>query len=204
MDRGPWRVRLGASSVERRIGTAGLAMGRPRVWLCGSMVPHWHGPLPQGEGHSHPLGWAGAGGSWGWRRPCGKRDDGLAGDGNGTEGGAAAGAGAGSGIGRTPLALVRERESGEIAAVVDESEAQFVPCRTIHLPRHDAKIEADLDEDGADRAAAVLGEDFLGRGQAGEARSLGRGWPAWRRAACVGTAGGWPWASGPGRGRRAG
>ncbi len=53
-------------------------------------------------------------------------------------------------------------------------EVKFVPRHAIHLSRHDAEIEADVDEDGADRAAAVLGDDFLGRGQTGKGRILGR------------------------------
>src|SRR5271163_3994696 len=123
-------------------------------------------------------GWAGAGGSWGlreWHRPCGIRDGGPPGDGNGTEAGAVTGTAtetgaASGGIGRTPLALVLDHERGETAAVQGESEAQFFPRRRIHLTGHDAEIEADVDEDGADRAAAVVGEGFLGRGCAGEGR----------------------------------
>jgi len=43
-------------------------------------------------------------------------------------------------------------------------------ARSIHLIGHDAEIEADIDEDGADRAATVLGGNLLERGRVGVTR----------------------------------
>ncbi len=60
--------------------------------------------------------------------------------------------------------------------MADEHEAQFVPRRPVQQPGRDAEIETDIDEDGADRAAADLGFDFLLRGQAVEGGGLGLGW----------------------------
>jgi len=121
------------------------------------------------------------------RRPFGVRDDGPAGEGKGTVAGAVAGAGSrgmrfafppygvrvarvgrkNEGIDRGLLAPALEQEVVESVAVAvqDEGEAQLGLRRMIHLRGHDAEIEADVDQDGADRAAAVLGDDFLGRGQ---------------------------------------
>jgi len=104
-------------------------------------------------------GWAGAGesfGLWGWRRTCGK--GGPAGD--GTE------VGAGSGIGGAVPASGQEGD--QIAAVVDDVAVQLDPGPLIQLVGLDAEIEADIDEDGGDQAATVLGGDFLQRGRAGE------------------------------------
>ena len=42
------------------------------------------------------------------------------------------------------------------------------PRRMIQLSRHNAEIEADVDENGGDRAAAVLGGDLLKCGRAGD------------------------------------
>jgi hypothetical protein len=63
------------------------------------------------------------------------------------------------------------QERGGIAAVEGDGEAQFFPSRGIHQGGDDGEIEADIEEDGADRAVAVLGDDFrahllLGRGLA--------------------------------------
>ncbi len=56
-------------------------------------------------------------------------------------------------------------QGGEVAAVYDDGPLQFAPQR---IGRHDAEIAADIGEDGADGAAADLGGDLLGGGQAGE------------------------------------
>jgi len=101
-------------------------------------------------------------GPFGGRGPWGEHEAGLAGDANGQEAGAASGT-----AGARPR---RDRtgadEGGEIAAIEGESAAQFVPGGRVHLPRYDAKIEADIDKNGADRAAAVLRGDLLERGRA--------------------------------------
>jgi hypothetical protein len=55
-----------------------------------------------------------------------------------------------------------------IAGTLPELVDQFLPGVTIHLLGHDAEIDADIDEDGADWAVTDLVGNFLGRGQAGE------------------------------------
>jgi len=59
-------------------------------------------------------------------------------------------------------------------AVQDGSEVQFLRGRMIQWANHDAEVAADLDEDGANWAAAVMGEDLLERGFAGEGGVRGR------------------------------
>ena len=49
----------------------------------------------------------------------------------------------------------------------------FVPERPVEVAGRDAEIAADIDDDGADRAAAHLRGDFLLRGEARETRVLG-------------------------------
>jgi hypothetical protein len=73
------------------------------------------------------------------------------------------------------LALASVQEGEEFAAVEEEIADQFVPGVAIHLLGDDAEIEADVDEDGADRAVTDLVGDFLGRGQAGEIAGRRRG-----------------------------
>jgi hypothetical protein len=72
--------------------------------------------------------------------------------------------------------LAPDHEVGEIAAVEGESLAQLVPRRRIHLAGYDAEIEADIDEDSADRTVPDLGDDLLGGGR--QARVVGQrcGW----------------------------
>jgi hypothetical protein len=58
-----------------------------------------------------------------------------------------------------------------VGAVLGDGVAEFFPDGGGHLGRDDAEIDADVEEDGADRTAFVLGEDvgecfFLGRGRA--------------------------------------
>src|SRR5271170_5951842 len=109
-------------------------------------------------------GWARAGESLGLRgrrRPFGIHRDRLPvfvdGEGNVV--------GDGGGI---EVAQAAYEKSANVAAVIDDGAAQFVLRGTIHLRGHDAEIEADIDEDGADRAAAVLRGDLLERGRAFE------------------------------------
>jgi hypothetical protein len=49
--------------------------------------------------------------------------------------------------------------------VAEDVAAHLVPGGSIHLRLQDAEIDADIDEDGADRAATVLGGDLLERGR---------------------------------------
>ena len=65
-------------------------------------------------------------------------------------------------------------KSAEAAAVIHDGLAQFLLRGTVHLPAPDAEIEADIDEDGADRAAAVLGGDLLKGGRGVEGGSMSR------------------------------
>jgi hypothetical protein len=53
--------------------------------------------------------------------------------------------------------------------MADDDQLQFPPQRVV---RHDAEIATDVGDDGADRAAADLGCDLLGRGQAGNSMRL--------------------------------
>jgi len=62
--------------------------------------------------------------------------------------------GDGDGIAAAPPARAVEGESN---AVTEDVAARLVPGGTIHLPLDDGEIDADIDEDGADRAATVLG-----------------------------------------------
>ena len=105
----------------------------------------------------------------GGRGPWGIGDDGLAGtvEGNGNV------AALGGIFGELPLPAP-EHEPVETAAVQDDGAVQFLSGRIIQLAQHDAEIAADVDEDGADRATAVLGEDLLERGFAGEGWAGGR------------------------------
>jgi hypothetical protein len=143
-------------------------------------------------------GRAGAGGSWGVRArppppsirfaarssrkgrglywPFWECNDGLAGDGcvGGLAGETAYGVASMLPELAVELALAAVEQNEELAAVEDESADQFIPCFEIHLLGDDAEVEADVDEHGADRAAAVLGGNFLGRGQADERGALGR------------------------------
>ncbi|MFZ0020894.1 MAG: hypothetical protein WAL10_26560 [Acetobacteraceae bacterium] len=64
-------------------------------------------------------------------------------------------------------------EAGEVAAIGDDGVAEFVPEGPVELAGRDAEVTADIDDDGADRAAAHLGGDFVFRGEAGEAGGLG-------------------------------
>jgi hypothetical protein len=72
------------------------------------------------------------------------------------------------------LALAPVQEGELFAAVEEEIADQFFPCLAIHLLGHDAEIETDVDEEGAERAMADLEGDLLGRGEAGEGEILGR------------------------------
>jgi hypothetical protein len=87
---------------------------------------------------------------------------------------------------------------GQVAAVADDEFAQLRPQRMV---RHDAEIATDIGDDGADRAAADLSGDLLGRGQGhprvepGRAGSLGGlGGGRGQRSAV----GGSTWGRGPG------
>jgi len=95
------------------------------------------------------------------------RDDGIAVfvEGNGK----VVGDGGGVSVGQAGHA-----KSAEAAAVIHDSVAQFLAGVTIHLGGHDAEIEADIDEDGADRATTVLGGDLLEGGRGVEGGSTDR------------------------------
>jgi hypothetical protein len=93
-----------------------------------------------------------------------------------------------------PLQYVSD-QGGEVAAVCDDGQGEFPPQR---VARHNAEVATDVGDDGADRAAADLGCDVLGRGQTGETcvgctgasvhgsggARLARGWGA--RGGCCG------------------
>jgi hypothetical protein len=64
-------------------------------------------------------------------------------------------------------------EAGEAAAIGDDGVAEFVPEGSIEQAGRDAEIMADVDDDGADRAATDFGSDFLFGGEARGARVLG-------------------------------
>ena len=66
-------------------------------------------------------------------------------------------------------------EAGEVAAIGDDGVGEFVPECPVELAGRDAEVAADVDDDGADRAAADLGGDFRFGGEAGEAGVLGGG-----------------------------
>jgi hypothetical protein len=74
--------------------------------------------------------------------------------------------------GEQPVAQVAE-EAGEASAMDDDGVAEFVPECPVELAGRDAEITADIGDDGADRAQAHLGSDFLGRGQVCEAQVPG-------------------------------
>ena len=65
-------------------------------------------------------------------------------------------------------------KSAEAAVVIRDGAAQFLVRGRIHLGGHDAEIEADIDEDGADRTATVLGGDLLEGGRGVEGGSMSR------------------------------
>jgi len=106
----------------------------------------------------------------GRQRPWGKHDAGPVGNGN--EAGDAGETGDRIATTLPELALelglasVEERE--EFAAVEDEIADQFFPGVAVHLLGDDAEIEADIDQEGADRAVADVGSDLLRGGEAGE------------------------------------
>ena len=75
---------------------------------------------------------------------------------------------AGVGGGNGGAVPARGLESDQIAAVVDDVAAQLDPRRMVQLTRLNAEIEADIGENGGDRAAAVLGGDLLECGRAGD------------------------------------
>jgi len=100
------------------------------------------------------------GGNW----PIGVGDDGLAVFVHGN----------GDGIGGARPAQAAAGKSAKITAIADDGVVQLVPRGTIHLVRHDAEIETDIDKDGTDRAVAVLGSDLLERGRAFEGGLPGR------------------------------
>jgi hypothetical protein len=72
---------------------------------------------------------------------------------------------------RTQLGEDFPPQPGQVAAVAEDDGAQVPPQR---MGRHDAEIAADVGDDGADRPATDLGGDLFLRGQASEARVLGR------------------------------
>src|SRR5215472_11442597 len=61
----------------------------------------------------------------------------------------------------------------EAAAIHGDGPPDFVPECPVEMAGRDTEIEADIDDDRADRPAAHLGGDFLFRGQACETRVLG-------------------------------
>ena len=99
--------------------------------------------------------------------PFRKRDDRL-GEG-GRVGGLAGESGDGIASALAELALepglAAVQENAELAAVEEEIADQLVPGVEIHLLGDDAEIEADIDQEGADVAAADLGGDLFWRGQ---------------------------------------
>jgi hypothetical protein len=64
-------------------------------------------------------------------------------------------------------------EAGEAAAIGDDRVGEFVPEGSVALAGREAEILADVDDDGADRAATQFGGDFGCGGEAREARVLG-------------------------------
>ena len=78
---------------------------------------------------------------------------------------------AGAGVERTPGRV--SEEADEVSAVHDDGVVELVPECSIEIAGPDAEITADIGDDGADRATAHLGGDFLFRGQAREAWVLG-------------------------------
>jgi len=86
------------------------------------------------------------------------------------------GCGGRGGIGKVQVAGF---ERGGVGAVEGDGAAKFVPGGGVHLLGDDAKIDADVEEDGADLAVAVLGDDLgvhllLGGGEAVEGGIVGR------------------------------
>ena len=68
-------------------------------------------------------------------------------------------------------------EAGETAAIHPDGVVDFVPERPVEMAGRNAEIAADIDDDGADGAAAHFGGDLLLGGQAGETRAVGGiGW----------------------------
>src|SRR5215472_4628069 len=63
-------------------------------------------------------------------------------------------------------------QSGVVAALRCDGVPQFPPQRVV---AGNAKIATDVGDDGADRAAADLGGDLLGRGEVGEVKPGGTG-----------------------------
>jgi hypothetical protein len=74
--------------------------------------------------------------------------------------------------GEQPPAQVAE-EAGEVSAIHHDGVVDLVPERPVEMAGRDAEVPADIDDDGADGAAAHLGGDFRFRGQARETRVLG-------------------------------
>ena len=74
--------------------------------------------------------------------------------------------------GDEPRVQVAE-EAGEASAIRDDGVADFVPECPVEVAGRDAEVTADVDDDGADRAATHLSSDFRFRGEAGETRVLG-------------------------------
>jgi len=58
----------------------------------------------------------------------------------------------------------------------------------VHLPRYDAEIETDIDEDGADRAVTVVGGNLLERGLVVRIQDRGARLSGGARLACGGRA----------------
>ncbi len=62
---------------------------------------------------------------------------------------------------------------GEVAAIGDDYVGEVVPECPVALAGQEADVAADVDDDGADRAATDFGGDFRFGGEACEARVLG-------------------------------
>jgi hypothetical protein len=65
------------------------------------------------------------------------------------------------------------QEAVQAAAIHDDGVAEFVPECPVEMAGHDAEVQADIGDDGADRTAADFGGDFSFGGEAREARVLG-------------------------------
>ena len=74
--------------------------------------------------------------------------------------------------GEQPIVQVLE-EAREAAAIHRDGVVDFVPECPVEMAGRDAEVVADIDDDGADRAATHLSGDFLFRGEARETRVLG-------------------------------
>src|SRR5579871_2750060 len=184
---------LPLAAIER--GGVGRSAGRMsgRIGMAGPDGSRWVRPGSCCGGS----GRAGGGGEWMDRRFADEEAEHLA-DGVGAQigpvpGGVAAALGlAGEGFGAAGLL---QHQRGDAAAEILDDQEQLGPEGAGAEAWHDGEIEADIDDDAADWAAAHLALELLqcGHDECGKVRAggLGRGWPrrfgggGWRAVAGV-------------------